>query len=294
MTALNSGRLVYEGVSFPFGEGTPFALTGFKRGVASARAGDRDRVRADGRAFGRDVKSGPTHDVSLAALGDGSSRASREAAVAVLVGEFERVVDSLPVRSLGGALAQLWIGDRYCLGRPRDLAPDDSGRWDGVAEYGFAFVAESDRWYGLPVSKEIGFTPVVTGGLPIPAAVPFVLGGGGGEADFTVDVVGDVTSWPVFEIAGPITDPYIEVVGVGRLQFRGELAYDQTLEVDTRPWARWVLRNGAAFPGALHPSGARLSDMGLKPGSYQVFFGGYDPSGTSRMTVTVAPAYTSF
>lgn len=292
MTALNSGRLVYEGVSFPFGEGTPFVLTGFKRGVASARAGDRDRVRADGRAFGRDVKAGPTHDVSLAALGDGSSQASREAAVAVLAGELERVIDALPVRSRGGALAQLWMGDRFCYGRPRDLAPDDSGRWDGVAEYGFAFVAESDRWYGPMVSTRVRFSIPETGGLTFPAEAPFTFDSGPTQRNGVLVVGGDVETLPVFVIQGPVTNPSINVTGVGELQLSVTLAYDQTLTVDCRNG--WTKRDGSPLPGAVSPRGARLKDMALAPGSYEVVLRGYDPTGTGFLDVQVEPAFTTF
>ena len=248
----------------------------------------RVNPRGDGRRVGRDTIAGQSVSLMVEARPD-------HRALPDVVRELLSVWRADEVRHTGGKLATLTSPDGLtAYGRPRPVGPDQQYRLFDVARAELVFECVDDLWYGPAVSKEIGFTPVVTGGLPIPAAVPFVLGGGGGEADFTVDVGGDVTTWPVFEISGPITDPYIEVVGVGRLVFRGVVAYDQTLEVDTRPWARWVLRNGAAFPGALHPSGARLSDMGLKPGSYQVFFGGYDPSGTSRMTVTVAPAYTSF
>ena len=291
MSRLSSGSLTYEGVSFQFGDGTPYRLTGFQRGVASARGDDADRPRSDGARFGADLKSGPSHSIAFAVLGDGPDR---EASVTVLAGVLERVFDAAPLRASHGALAKLMIGDRYCYGRPRDLAPDDSGRWDGTAEYVASFVAESDRWYGQTVSRTVRFAPVFTGGLPVTAAVPFVLGGGGGEADVAIPVAGDFAAWPVFTIRGPVKDAYVDIAGVGRLALRGEVKSGQRLVVDTRPWARSVTLHGAAFPGAVSQVGARMSEMSLAPGSHLVVFGGHGPSGTSGLAVSVEPAYASF
>lgn len=199
------------------------------------------------------------------------------------------------VRKRGGLLATLTADSgRAAFGRPRPLTPDMKYRLFDTARAELVFEAVDDLWYGPEEVTTIRFVPEFTGGLPIPAAVPWVLGGGSGESSYMVTVGGDVAAWPVFELHGPILDPFIEVVGVGRLVFKGQLAYDQTLTVDTRHWARWVKRDGAAFPGALSPAGSRLSDMSMRPGSYQVFFGGHDPTGTSSLDVRVSPAFTSF
>ncbi|MBL3699229.1 hypothetical protein [Leucobacter luti] len=292
MTDLSCGSLTYAGVSFQFGEGTPYAITNFKRGTAGYRTSDRDRVRRDGRQMGRDYKAGPSHELSLAVLGEGGTRAEREADVRSLVRALAAVWSADSLRSQSGAVAELRVGDRVARGRPRDFMPDDSGLWDGTDEPVLVFDATDDHWYGAEEATTIRFVPVFTGGLPISAEVPFVLGGGSGESSYMVTVGGDVAAWPVFELHGPIRDPFIEVVGVGRLVFTGQLAYDQTLTVNTSDG--WVKRDGAAFPGALSPAGSRLSDMALRPGSYQVFFGGYDPTGSSSLDVRVAPAFTSF
>ena len=183
---------------------------------------------------------------------------------------------------------------RVAVGMPVEIDPNQEYRIFDMNRAELTFEAVDDLWYGPEEVTTIRFVPVFTGGLPVPAAVPWVLGGGSGESSYMVTVGGDVAAWPVFELHGPILDPFIEVVGVGRLVFKGQLAYDQTLTVDTRHWARWVKRNGSPFPGALSPAGSRLSDMSRRPGSYQVFFGGHDPTGTSSLDVRVSPAFTSF
>ncbi|UOQ56067.1 hypothetical protein MUN78_10160 [Leucobacter allii] len=293
MTDLATGSITYEGVSFQFGDGTPYRITTFKRGTATYRSQDRDREHGDGRDMGRDLKTAPTHELGLAVLGEGTTPAEREADVRRLLEELAVVWSADTLRSRNGAVAKLQIGGRYALGRPRDFVPEDDGLWDGISEPSLKFVASDDLWYGPSSILQFGLVPEYTGGLPVAAAVPFVLGGGTGTGNRTITVEGTKPSWPVFTLHGPIKDPYIEVVGVGRLVFSCTLAYDQHLTVDCRP-PRGITRNGAPLPGALSPSGDRLSDMELRPGSYSVLFGGYDPSGTSAISVEVAPAYPNF
>lgn len=287
---LEQAELRYEGVSLPMGSGTPFRLTGFQRGVAARRVDDADRPRMDGVGFGRDFKGAAVHELGVAIF-DGTDRV----VVRGLVEEFESVWDAERVRLSPGRMAELRVGpDRVCFGRPRDLTPNDVGLWDGVGQATVQFVAADDRWYGPEEAVSMRLAPTYTGGLPVPAEVPFVLGGGTGEADSIMQVAGKGRVRPVFELHGPIQDPWVDVPGVGRLRFSVTLAYDQVLTVDTRPWASGVKRDGAPLPGALLAAGARLSDMAVPPGSYQVIFGGYDPSGTSELTVRWRPSYPIF
>lgn len=248
----------------------------------------RDNPRGDGRRFGHDLIPGQTVTMLVDVR-------STERSLDEVWRELASVWRADEVRKRGGELATLTADSgRHAYGRPRPFSQDHSTRLFDLSRAELVFECIDDLWYGPGEVTTIRFTPVFTGGLPVPAAVPFVLGGGTGVSAYAVTVGGDVATAPVFELHGPILDPFIEVVGVGRLIFRGQLAYDQTLTVDTRPWTQWVKRDGAAFPGALSPDGSRLSDMVLRPGSYQVFFGGYDPTGTSSLDVIVEPAFTSF
>lgn len=284
MARYSSGRLVVEGVPFPFGEGTPFVITGFQRGVATVRGSEFDRVRRHGRAFGRDLKSGPNHTVSIATLGTADDIGELAAALEVAVDRGGDLTH--------GRLAELWIGDRYCLGRSRDLDADDSGLWDGTAEYAFTFAAESDLWYGEATSTRVRFSVPESGGLTFPAEAPFTFDSGPTQDNGTVRVGGDVATWPVFVIQGPVRNPVVSVRGVGELRFAIELAHDQELVVDCG--AGSILRNGVPPTGSLEARGSRLSDMRLAPGSYAVTLRGYDPSGTGFLDVQVSPAFVSF
>lgn len=286
---IDYGSLTYSGVSFQFGAGTPFHILGFDPGAAGWAVGDQANPLSDGIRFGRDRKQDALYELRLAVQGQGPDETKS------LVAQFRQAWDAADLRGRSGEMAAFSIaGSRHAYGRPRSVEIDVSLLSVSSVLMRAQFVAANDLWYGPAQTTTIRLVPEFTGGLPVPAAVPFVLGGGTGVSDFMVTVGGDVATRPVFEVHGPILDPFIEVAGVGRLIFKGQLAYDQTLTVDTRQWAQWVKRNGASFPGALSPTGARLSDMSLLPGSYQVFFGGYDPSGTSSLDVIVEPAFTSF
>lgn len=229
----------------------------------------------------------------------------------VITLEVEARPDHRPVDEVWRELLSVWRADeirdkpgqhaylisdtgRRAIGMPVQIEPDQELRLYDTNRAKLEFEAIDDLWYGPEEITKLKLVPEFTGGLPVPAAVPFVLGGGTGVADQMVVARGDTESQPVFMIYGPIQDPWIEVTGVGRLVFRGALEHNQRLVVDTRHWARWVKRDGAPFPGALSPAGARLSDMRLLPGAYRVFFGGYDPTRLSSLEVRVQAAFTSF
>lgn len=297
MSRLKSGSISYGGVSFQFGEGTPFALTGFQRGTATIRDSNRDVPRRDGRRSGRAFKSAPTHDLSVAVLGEGSSRVEREADCRALLREISSVWSADRLRATPGMVAKLTIGDFAAYGWPRTLAPDDSGLWDGTAQVDLAFDARDDLWYGPEETTMIRFASSTGGGLRFPARAPFRFGGQPTVRNSSVLVGGVMDAAPVFEVRGPVVDPTVDIPGVGALIFNVTLAYDQRLVVDTREG--WVKRGRVggelhAFPGALSAQGARLSDIRLSPGAHNVVLRGTDSTNTAELLVMVQPAYTSF
>lgn len=248
----------------------------------------RANPRGDGRRVGRDTIAGQSVSLMVEARPD-------HRPLPDVVRELLSVWRADEVRHTGGKLATLTSPEGLtAYGRPRPVGPDQQYRLFDVARAELVFECIDDLWYGPAVSVVIPLFTASTGGLPIPAAVPWVIGGGSGQSDRVVTVEGTQATWPVFTLHGPIKDPFIDVPGVGRLQFSVSLAYDQALTVDTRHWNRSIMRAGADLPGALLASGARLSDMAMQPGAYRIIFGGYDPTSTSRLTVQVEPAFTSF
>lgn len=270
-----------------FGCGTSgLGLVAFPEVKTSMEAETRSIPRRDGTRMGVDLITGQTITLRVSARPD-------ERPLDDVWRELVTAWRGDEVRFRSGSLATLTADSgRSTFGRPRPISPDFKHKLFGLSGAELVFECVDDLWYGPSEVTTVQFVPEKTGGLPVPAAVPFVLGGGTGESNYMLTVGGDVATLPEFRLRGPIRDPFIEIVGVGRLVFSATLAHDQTLVVNTRDG--WVKRDAAALPGALSPAGARLSDMQLRPGLFRVFFGGYDPTGTSRLDVQVDPAFTSF
>ncbi|MCW2287044.1 hypothetical protein [Leucobacter luti] len=210
-------------------------------------------------------------------------------------GEFLSVWRADEIRDVPGAFATLTASSgRFAVGLPVDIELDEEYRIFDTNRATVSFEARDDLWYGPEEVAEVSFVPPISGGLMFPASAPFTFDSGPTVRNGSVLVGGEVATWPVFEIHGPVANPEIDIVGLGRLIFRTTLAYDQVLTVDTRPWARWVKRDGAAFPGALDQSGSRLSDVALRPGAHTILLRGYDTTGTAKLRVRTWPAFTSF
>ncbi|WP_156316525.1 hypothetical protein [Leucobacter japonicus] len=260
------------------------------------RVDDRDIPRSDSTRFGQDFR--PPASLSFSLWVNGGSEERTLEGLSELAAAWRNDGDRL--RSGSMATLQHPRG-RFMFGRPREFESDAQRVESGYAKVSAKFQAADDLWYGPEELTRVRFVPPVSGGLTFPAEAPFTFDSGPAERNSSVVVGGDVATWPVFEVFGPVTNPEIEIVGVGRLVFRTTLAYDQFLRVDTRPWARWVQRGYlgspdvlSPFPGALSPSGSRLSDVSLRPGVHTVVLRGYDPTGSAELGVIRNPAFTSF
>lgn len=249
----------------------------------------------DGSRFGKDFIPAQSVTLIVEARPDGRS-------LDAVWRELVAVWRADEVRKTPGARAVLEADTgRVTFGRPRPMSADFQHKLFDINRAELVFECVDDLWYGSVSETRIMFQVAAGGGLRFPARSPFRFTSVGATRNAAVQVEGDVATWPVFEIHGPVTNPEVEVQGVGRLVFNVNLAYDQFLRVDTRPWARWVKRGVkgrpetlAPEPGALSPGGSRLSDMSLHPGSYTVLLRGFDATGTAEMRVSTWPAYTSF
>jgi hypothetical protein len=89
----------------------------------------------------------------------------------------------------------------------------------------------------------------------------------------------------VITFAGPITNPGLVYAGTPvSVGYTGVLASGDTLVIDTRPWARTALKNGASVAGLL--TGDPMIALQLQPGSTIMQFTGQDFTGTATCTVT--------
>lgn len=246
----------------------------------------RANPRGDGRRVGRDTIAGQSVSLMVEARPD-------HRPLPDVVRELLSVWRADEVRHTGGKLATLTSPDGLtAYGRPRPVAPDQQYRLFDVARAELEFDCIDDLWYGPLESTRVRFSIPESGGLTFPAEAPFTFDSGPTQRNGVVVVGGVVETMPTFVVQGPVVNPSIKVTGRGELQLSVSLAHDQSLTVDCG--SGWVTRNGSPLPGAVSPRGARLKDMALAPGSYEVVLRGYDPTGTGFLDVQVEPALTSF
>jgi hypothetical protein len=234
------------------------------------------------------------HQLKLAVIGRGNTRAEREADARFLLRQLETFWDGDADCGDPSDIAELHIGGVRAFGHMREFTPDDSTLWDGSAEPSLTFQTVDKRWFGEAVSTRVNSLPPTSGGLSFPAEAPFTFDSGSTSHSKSILVTGEVAAWPVFTINGPITNPAIDVLGVGKLIFAGSLFFGQRLVIDTRPWARWIMKGSSGASGMLSSVGSRLSEMSLPVGAHTVILRGHDVTGTAWLEVSVEPAYTSF
>ncbi|TDC33463.1 hypothetical protein [Micromonospora sp. KC213] len=251
---------------------------------------DTDRPREDGRAFGQDFRGGRTITVELGVFGD--SEAEARATLAGLATAWRGDA----VRHTPGAVAELRMRhagrERVVYGRPRRFASDETEIHEGVAEVVADFAAVDDVFYAPDEdSRTVTLAPPTGGGLVAPLAAPLTTTATS-DRSAGITVGGELGAWPVLTIYGPVTNPVVEVVGQWRFELRTTLAYDRSVTVDTRPWARVILLDGGgSLAGAVTRSSPRLAAMALPPGPYELAFRGIDETGTSYLRFAWREAY---
>jgi hypothetical protein len=285
----NDWRLSYPGVDLPFGsiESGIIFQSAPEVGSPSIESDDSVRPRADGVAFGLDFHGGRTVTFDLAV--NGSTTEESRARLGVLARAWRADV----VRNTPGAVASLTSDTgRTTFGRPRRFSADDEFLGQGLSEVIADFSSSDSLWYGPQEDAFVALVPPPSGGLMSPLAWPLTTTASS-DRRMVIDVVGEVDTWPVIEIRGPITNPEVEVLNSFRLAFRVSLAYDETLVVDTRPWARTILRGSASARGTLSRLGSRLDEARLAPGRHEVVLRGVSDTATASASLRWSPAFTT-
>jgi hypothetical protein len=278
----------------PFGLGQTIVVADFNPGTAETRSQDINSPTSDARIFGTDRRTPPTWSFDLY-----TDVETPEAALA-WAQNMEEVWDAEGLRRTPNAVVAL----RYKLagrvrrvfGRPRDfsLVPSfiRTGRVHMVADFALAEnTFYDDTEDGLIVRTD----PTVGGqttGFTYPVTYPLTIGGYQEQAARTeqANIYGKRPTWVDITITGPTIDPWVRI-GDQRWALRGQLGNGESVRLSGKTWQQGVFRgDGAPVPGLLDPR-ARLSQLRIKPGSYPVSFGGYDPTGSSKATLAWRPAY---
>lgn len=286
-------QLSYPGVNLVFGDWAPYGLES-PPDLGSIEPSNQDAAYpgGDGVMFGRDFMPGRTITLDLAV--SATNEADNLAAHAVLARAWRG--DSL--RRTPGAVATLAMHNggrtRVVYGRPRNFA----STLLIVPQLGYStatatFACSDDLFYSeAETSISVPLIPPPSGGLLAPLASPLTTAQVVNRPGL-VTTGGLVDTWPIITVHGPVTNPKVTLTGQWFMQFSTTLASDQSLTVDTRPWARTVLRNdGASLAGSLTRDSVPLSRASV-PGatSTEVVYSGTDITGTSSATVSWRDAY---
>lgn len=287
-------RLVYPGTDLVFGDGDPYVIAPVPElGSVEPEVQDTPYPSADGTRFGRDYRPGRTvtfeFGVNKYAEVDGADAH----------GTLAKAWRADAIRTTPGAVAELHVRragrERVAYGRPRRFASAfHEAVWSGYSLATADFVASDDLWYDASESvMTLGLVPTDQGGFITPFVFPLTSTAASGSPAGQVQSGGLVETWPVVTFQGPVQRPSIELTGLWKFELDANIAFDQSVTIDTRPWARTVLRSdGASLAGKLTRKSARLSKATIPPGeSFQVRFTGTDLTGTASMSLRFRDAY---
>lgn len=281
---LNDWRLTYDGVDFPFGTIASkyvFPQSGPPEiGALDIQDEDTQRPRADGVLFGQDFRGGSTVTFDIEIHGE------TEAEALGLLEDLAQVWSADSLRNTPGALAVLTAHTgRSTFGRPRRFQPKLDLLPFGIVAVTCDFATADTLWYGPEQSNSIKFVPDLGGGLVAPLRSPLSTTATSDRSQ-TVTIGGTQPVWPVFSIAGPITNPEIEIAGQFKLAYQIALGAGDVLTIDTRPNSRASAVNGRNVAGSLLARYSRLADAQMRPGRYDIAFRGMSATGTAELTIT--------
>ena len=277
------GNFNLDGYEFGAADSDVIVLeNGLDTGYAESRTQDADMPRGDGSLFGRDYLGSPTWAFTLGVRSN--------ADVYEKLHELATVWRSDAVRNSPGALSTLRFTragkDYVVFGRPRRFAVTPSTTADDewqIVEADFK-LADPFVYSGNLHSLRMGLIETQsTGGVVLPQALPWVLGGGSGERKGIVTVSGYTDTPLTVRIYGPKTattlnNPKVTAPGF-HVQLNTSIAANQMVEINTR--TRTVMSDGVSLAGYLTPA-SRLGTK-LRPGSTEFTFTGEDSSYTSEV-----------
>lgn len=269
-------------------------VSDFDNEKPEVRDQDADLPLGDGRLFGRDRFKGSkiTLEGDLVFPEDGEPEDVHK--------EYENMSKAWSGDSVRGEPGEVsvlrgkWFGNvRRVYGRPRKFSPEVTKKSaGGQIPFTADFTCADHRWYDDDESSEsISIVGPTATGIVFPLVFPMDLEGSGSKPG-QIDVGGDVETWPVITVYGPIKRPRVEVFDQWEIEVQTTLKYDRYLTIDPRPWKRTVLRDdGASLAGNFTKDSRRLSKLSLEPGLWSVNFAGTDDTGTAKLEIAWRNAY---
>jgi hypothetical protein len=248
---------------------------------------DQSVVGADGMLFGVDTQPGAVITQTGIAYTSPALQASAMDAYSSLAAIWND-----PTIRLNDNLVQVFRAFyrgsnvvRRAYGRGRKIAPTYGQVYTGQVPFVGQFQCADNNWYSDTASTAVATIRPSPFGYPMPIVLPQSVFGGGATYFTTCTNTGTLPTWPVFTITGPISNPLITYsntpVSIG---YTGVLKNTDQLVIDTRPWARTFLLNGANAAGAI--IGSPMISMALLPGVTTLVFSGGDRTGVATLNVS--------
>jgi len=281
--------LAYDGNENEFDQ---VHVAGIKIAGHDYRTEDTAQVQRDGLRFGSDYADPGDIVIALsvnsgAQLGDAEARRIvRERATA-----FTALWDAPLLRSQPGLVAELHADELGVFeGRPRGVEWDWSryaagflpgrARWVRSSAVSYIVGSDGEVWH----EQTVGMVPAQIGGLVAPLVAPLTTAAESSRAR-TFTVGGDSPAWGIYTVTGPLAPgARVELTGRWSAHLNRVLAYDEVIQIDTRPGQRLMTVNESPR-NVLLPSGARMSEMSMNPGVNEIALRGTSIDGTARLSV---------
>jgi hypothetical protein len=241
--------------------------------------GDQDLPGEDGIRMGLDYVSPLTVTFNLGVLSSARpsnlNQDSYQQAHLGMVSKLRNAWRADSIRGVSSTMATLRVHkagrERFLYGRPRRFAPAHSRLYrQGYTPVVADFKAVDDRWYDATQQTAVIETRYVLQRDPghwwifKPVKV---------QAAGTLNIGGDMSTWPFFRIEGPASNIRIVIGSSAGTQIDFTLNYTigagHHVWVDPRPWCRYaVTETGASVAHLLTPGSSPLSKMFLPPAVY--------------------------
>lgn len=172
----------------------------------------------------------------------------------------------------------------HLVGKPRVASPDYQLALKGAVHCRFEFTVVHQGWFEPAQTETWQIVPTLTGGVVFPVVFPVVFATSSSNLTSLSFPNAGVT--PIITFRGPVGTPSVRF-GDQTLKLATTLGENETITVDTRPWALSVTdQAGSPRLKDLDPRSTRLTDLRLPAGTVPVEFAGTSPSATAAVDIT--------
>lgn len=292
------------GSGFRFGRGTLVHVSGSEISSPEIRSDDVNNARADGVMMGRDYYGGLniTFDINIKSRSPGDNGAAAKTLHRRMAQAwFTEDTGVGASRLTPGEVSELYMTDDdrtlIAYGRPREYQPTRGRTRAGWIPVTASFRAISHKFYEAEWQHgSITTAPSSSTGMVLPFIFPLNTFSTQVLDDFLF-VDGNTETWLLTKVFGPIVSPKIEVTNYYNIETSSDfvLKPGEWLEIDPRPWARKVLKNGTIpVAGKFKATSRRISMQTLPPGVHRVTLRGTDPTGTARLETSWRNAWSTW